>query len=359
MADEEHIARLCEGVEAWNAWRRNTNISPDLSYSDLSYFTLDRINLQNANLSEVICERTSLVGAKLSRANLHRGFFVEANLSGAVLRGVNSSGADFAGANMTDADCFGAGFDAVEFIGANLRKCNLREADLTLARFRSTRLEGAKFKGAVFDGTLFAQLDLSEVLELDQAEHYYKSSIDAETISVSKNLSGVFLRGIGFTSEAVRTLEQVLQGIDEFWSCFISYSHKDQKFARRLHSDLQANGIACWFAPHDMTIGSKNLDSIFSAINNREKLLLILSKNSIASGWVEDEVHAAFESERYSRQTKLFPVRIDDAVMKSNEAWAAKVRQRHIGDFRSWKNGFEYESSFQRLKRDLRRDRPK
>jgi hypothetical protein len=31
----------------------------------------------------------------------------------------------------------------------------------------------------------------------------------------------------------------------EFYSCFISYSTKDQVFADRLYADLQAKGVRC------------------------------------------------------------------------------------------------------------------
>jgi hypothetical protein len=36
MANPEHLARLAEGVESWNAWRReNLSVEPDLSAADL------------------------------------------------------------------------------------------------------------------------------------------------------------------------------------------------------------------------------------------------------------------------------------------------------------------------------------
>jgi hypothetical protein len=69
----------------------------------------------------------------------------------------------------------------------------------------------------------------------------------------------------------------------------ISYSSKDDAFAKRLYADLQNTGVRCWFAPHDLPIGAKTWDAIDAAIKVRDKLLLILSKNAIASDWVEDE----------------------------------------------------------------------
>ena len=43
----------------------------------------------------------------------------------------------------------------------------------------------------------------------------------------------------------------------QFYSCFISYSHKDEAFAEHLHSGLQGKGVRCWYAPHDLPIGAK------------------------------------------------------------------------------------------------------
>ena len=141
----------------------------------------------------------------------------------------------------------------------------------------------------------------------------------------------------------------------QYYSCFISYSAKDQMFADRLHADLQNKGVRCWFAPHDMPIGAKIWDAIDAAIRVRDKLLLILSKGSIASDWVEDEVSKAFAEERERKTTILFPIRIDDAVMTTSKAWARKLRdQRNVGDFRQWTEPAEYQKSLERLLRDLR-----
>ena len=62
-----------------------------------------------------------------------------------------------------------------------------------------------------------------------------------------------------------------------------------------------------------------------------------------------------FETEQKERRTVLFPIRLDDAVMKTEEAWAADIRRtRHIGDFREWKSHDKYREAFGRLMRDLK-----
>ena len=141
----------------------------------------------------------------------------------------------------------------------------------------------------------------------------------------------------------------------DFYSCFISSSSKDDDFAQRLHADLQQKGVRCWFAPEDLKIGDKFRTRIDESIRVYDKLMVILSENSIPSRWVEKEVEAAFEREEREKKLVLFPIRLDDAVMDTEQAWAANLRRtRHIGDFRAWKDHDQYQKSFERLLRDLK-----
>ena len=58
---------------------------------------------------------------------------------------------------------------------------------------------------------------------------------------------------------------------------------------------------------------------------------------------------------RKPKQTVLFPIRLDDAVIKTKEAWAGLVRRdRNIGDFRRWKDHDADKQSFARVVRDLK-----
>ena len=190
--------------------------------------------------------------------------------------------------------------------------------------------------------TLFTNVDLSNVIGLDTCKHVGPSSIDHRTLEKSPNLPLAFLRGVGLPDRLIDYLPSLLNQPIQFYSCFISYSVKDQDMAERLHADLQNKGVRCWFAPHDLPIGAKILDGIDEAIRLRDKVLLILSEHSIKSDWVEDEVTTAFEEERKRGQPMLFPIRLDDTVMDTDEAWAAKLRARNIGDFRHWKDHEKY-----------------
>jgi hypothetical protein len=69
-------------------------------------------------------------------------------------------------------------------------------------------------------------------------------------------------------------------------------------------------------------------------------------------------VKTAFEEERKRGQTVLFPLRLDDAIMETKEAWASKLRaDRLIGAFRQWKSHDQYQRTLDRVMRDLRSER--
>lgn len=143
----------------------------------------------------------------------------------------------------------------------------------------------------------------------------------------------------------------------EYHSLFISYSSKDDVLATRLHTDLEAHGVRCWFAPKDIRIGDKIRQRIDDAIHVQDKLLLLLSHNSLASTWVANEVEAAFEKEDREKRNVLFPIRLDNAIIQTPEAWAATLRRtRHIGDFTNWTNEHAYQAAFDRLLRDLKQN---
>jgi uncharacterized protein YjbI with pentapeptide repeats len=335
VADNEHIARLKQGVAAWNAWRREEGAPP---YPDLSH-----ANLRNAELSPADLLRTNLNGANLRGADLHDANLHRANLSGANLRGANLSKAHLIGANL----------GAASLHIANLRHANLGGAELLGANLNMTDLIGANLTKALLGDTVLANIDLTSVIGLETCIHIRPSSIDHQTLEKSRQLPLPFLRGVGLPDRLIKYLPSIFNQAMQYYSCFISYSTNDQEFADRIYADLQNRGVRCWFAPHDMRIGGKILDEIDAAIRQRDKLLLILSEHSIKSDWVEDEVTTAFEEERKRGRTVLFPIRLDDAIMDTNEAWAKKLRARHIGDLRCWTDHSCYMTSFERLMRNL------
>jgi TIR domain-containing protein len=220
-------------------------------------------------------------------------------------------------------------------IARSCRRCSWARQAEASGSLRGTQLRDCNFAGAIFAETVLSDLDLSICKGLELIKHQGPSPIDIRTLQRSGPLPLVFLRGVGLPDKLIEYLPSLLNQSIQLYSCFISYSAKDEEFVGRLHADLQDNGVRCWFAPEDMKIGAKILDTLDQAIRLRDKILLVLSEASIASAWVEDEVTKGFAEERQRGGVVLFPVRLDEAVFATNEAWARKLRDnRNIGDFR-------------------------
>ena len=110
MADGEQVAKLRQGVAAWNTWRRdNPTIRPDLSGvtlegTDFSGINLSGANLGGANLNRIYFLRANLIGANMSGASLIDATLVVANLSGADLSGAKLPEATLIRANLSGAN---------------------------------------------------------------------------------------------------------------------------------------------------------------------------------------------------------------------------------------------------------------
>jgi uncharacterized protein YjbI with pentapeptide repeats len=379
MAKKRHLAALKKGIEAWNEWRlQNPKTKPDLSKAYLGGANLRRAILGGADLDEADLGSANLAGTDLAGANLRGTWLRWADLCGATLVGANLDQAKLVEAKLMEANLIGATFFDADLGRANLRKANLAGAHLNGANLREAELSGAdlgradlrraNLSGAKLDGadltaslmvdTVVGALDLSVANGLETVKHEGPSTVGIDTIYRSKGqIPEVFLRGAGVPENFIVYMKS-LAGVPsafEYYSCFVSYSTKDQEFADLLHAQLQSKGTRVWLATEDLKIGDKFRVKIDEAIRLYDKLLLVLSKDSVKSLWVEAEVEAAFEKERKQGRTGLFPIRLDDAVMETEEAWAAEIRRtRHIGDFRRWKNHDDYKKAFERLMRDLK-----
>ncbi|NEZ65752.1 toll/interleukin-1 receptor domain-containing protein [Leptolyngbyaceae cyanobacterium CCMR0082] len=332
MANPEHLKILKQGVDVWNRWREeNPSVFPDFIDADL-------------------------IDAKLCRANLINAFFTGADLSDADLRGADLINIKLHVADLRFANLEGSNLRGADVSYANLSGSNLRGAELITADLSDANLSDANLSDAVFGRTVLADLNLSNIKGLETCKHHGPSTIDHRTLTRSGPLPLSFLRGIGLPDTYIDYIPSLFNQPLQFYSCFISYSSKDQEFAERLYADLQNKGVRCWYAPEDLPIGAKIRIGIDEAIRRYDKLLLILSESSVNSQWVEQEVETALEKERdRNNQVVLFPVRLDNAVMDAGDGWAGMIkRTRNIGDFCQWKDYSAYQKSFQRLVRDLK-----
>ena len=79
-------------------------------------------------------------------------------------------------------------------------------------------------------------------------------------------------------------------------------------------------------------------------------MVLILSEHSVKSKWVAYEANQAIDREIDQKRIILYPIRIDDTVLQSQEGWAAALRKRrHIGNFTHWTDPQQYQEVFDQL----------
>jgi len=74
---------------------------------------------------------------------------------------------------------------------------------------------------------------------------------------------------------------------------FISYSVKDQEFAKLVHEHLLVHNLDVFFAPISLTVGSQWTPQIHEALRSSEWVFLLASKNALASANVQQEVGGA------------------------------------------------------------------
>jgi hypothetical protein len=208
MANRKHLKLLKKSIKVWNHWRaRNRDVTPklggaNLGGADLGHADLNNIHLAGAELSGAILCNTNLGGANLSLANLSR--------------------ANLGGASLHYADLFATGLDRADLSGAHM------------------------------GGTNIADTDLSDVTGLDTVVHERPSSIGIDTLYKSRGkIPDEFLRGAGVPEHLITYAHSLVNKPFDFYSCFISYSSKDQAFAERLHTDLEAKHVRCWLFSED------------------------------------------------------------------------------------------------------------
>ena len=132
--------------------------------------------------------------------------------------------------------------------------------------------------------------------------------------------------------------------MNKYYSCFISYSHKDRYFADQLYRFLRTEGISCWKDNHEFVAGDSVYDRIAEAIRNWDKFVLCCSENSLTSWWVDNEIKILLEKEQQLTKDKgkrywlLMPVDLDGRVWDWESGISTQLKVRYIVKAQDWEN---------------------
>jgi uncharacterized protein YjbI with pentapeptide repeats len=243
-----------------------------------------------------------------------------------------------------------ASFRGANFSGAYLPSCNLSYLDLTGANFAGAHLEfanlshaivrQANFSGAVSYATNWTGVDLSEAIGLEDVVHRAPSIVDGATLRNSRGkIPRDFLLGAGMNrwEIAVSRLydpstnntdiaEALYQIFDErvdgplfLGGVFISYSHKDERFAELLRKELLGANISTWRDVNDLVAGPLE-QQVFDQIRISDAVVVVLSENSCESDWVTAEIEKARKREKEEDRQILCPIALD-------ATWKSKVER--------------------------------
>lgn len=367
MANSKVVEAVKEGRQALAKFRAsNPNVLLDLTDADLKGIDLRGMNLRRALLIGAKLARADLSGANLNEADLTR-----ANLKATILAKADLHRANLFKAMLTEVDATEANFARVNFNGCALTKAKLTrasflEADFTKAELSDTNVLGSDFSLARFSDTHASRLtcgwtrwsncDLSQVIGLDTAVHHGPSSIGLDTwLRSHGQIPPAFLRGSGLPDDFVAGLQAIPNSAA---ACFVRFSHDDRSFADRMAEGLRAVGLVCWL--DEMPDSGRNSPPLEAQFDSQQpnKVLLLASKSSLTSPWVEGEVTRLIEREQLLKKETghdvklLLPLTLDgflfggDAKGKQDKAIAARV----VVDFNGWRrNDTKFDEVFPKV----------
>lgn len=90
---------------------------------------------------------------------------------------------------------------------------------------------------------------------------------------------------------------------------FLSHSSTDKDLARRLALDLRAANVDVWLDQWEIGIGDDFAQSIEKGLDEAELVVVLLTRASVASEWVDREWRRKVEDEARTRRVAVVPVR--------------------------------------------------
>lgn len=124
---------------------------------------------------------------------------------------------------------------------------------------------------------------------------------------------------------------------------FISYSWKDRSFARKIYDSLSVYAISVFLDEREIRVGDSIPNKVYEALDRATHVIYVLSRNSIMSRWVNEELSVAKLRQISENSCTVLPVRINKVELP------VSIKHIKVADFTRWRSPSRYVSSLKLL----------
>lgn len=105
---------------------------------------------------------------------------------------------------------------------------------------------------------------------------------------------------------------------------FISHSHNNEMFARKVASFLEDQGLDVWEASNEIFPGDNWAAKISQGLQESNAMVVLLTPDAVKSIWVQRDVEYALGAQEYSE--RLIPVLVDPdkTIAEDDIPWILK-----------------------------------
>lgn len=115
---------------------------------------------------------------------------------------------------------------------------------------------------------------------------------------------------------------------------FISHSKMNRRRAKRLASLLVLNGVRVWYDEWELLIGHDIYDKVYQGILDADYLALLITKTSLKSSWVMEELSLARQRELDEKSVTVLPLLYEKVDLPLH------LKKRKYANFINFEMGF-------------------
>ncbi|MGY3036156.1 hypothetical protein ACVIIV_005326 [Bradyrhizobium sp. USDA 4354] len=122
---------------------------------------------------------------------------------------------------------------------------------------------------------------------------------------------------------------------------FLSHSSKDKSAARKLAGRLSELDFEVWFDEWQIAVGDSIVEKVFSALSASDTLVVLLSRASVRSRWVTEELNSSVMRQLSDGGIRVLPVLCETCAVP------ASLKHIKYADFRKRKGYFDLVEALQ------------